>query len=417
MMEKNRGRTIRQICGRTIVRTLLLVGLALALSLGQVSARWVAAHAAGESPAPVSPAKCSPVVKQVPSPNPGSLSNTLRGIAAVNASDIWAVGDFSNHTGPGQTLIEHWTGSSWSWGTGQNPGSLSNTLRGIAAVNASDLWAVGDYRDTTGPIKMLIEHWNGSSWSMVTVPNPGSAFNILWGIAAVNASDIWAVGGFSNPTGPSQTLIEHLVGSSWSQVPSPSPGSASNFLWGIAAVNASDLWAVGDYRNPTSPGQTLIEHWNGFSWSWGTGQNPGSLSNTLRGIAAVNASDLWAVGDYRNTIGPRNSLIEHNWIRVPGLFPGSVNNFLRGIAEFFAGILWAVGRFQNTTGPGKELIERWDGFSWIRVPGPSPGSIGNELDAIARASVSPGILWAVGGFSNLTGPDKTLIEIIEECPL
>ena len=66
----------------------------------------------------------------------------------------------------------------------------------------------------------------------------------------------------------------------WSVVPSPNGSSTSN-LSAVAAVSANDIWAVGSSGNQMSGAQTLIEHWNGLSWSVVTSPNPGSIYNTL----------------------------------------------------------------------------------------------------------------------------------------
>src|SRR5438270_11754958 len=62
----------------------------------------------------------------------------------------------------------------WSVVKSPNVGQLS----GVAAVSASNIWAVGSYY--AGSVKAgqtLIEHWNGTSWSVVKSPNVGSNFN------------------------------------------------------------------------------------------------------------------------------------------------------------------------------------------------------------------------------------------------
>src|SRR5438552_19193179 len=38
-----------------------------------------------------------------------------------------------------------------------------------------------------------------------------------------------------------------LGGTCWSVVPSPNVGTSLNYLWGVAAVSANDVWAVGAY--------------------------------------------------------------------------------------------------------------------------------------------------------------------------
>ena len=77
------------------------------------------------------------------------------------------------------------------------------------------------------------------------------ALMLLSAVAAVSASDVWAVGHADSNSG-SASLTLHWDGSVWRHVPSPSPGSAGNNLSGVAAVSANDIWAVGEQ----SGGQT-----------------------------------------------------------------------------------------------------------------------------------------------------------------
>src|SRR2546421_12759221 len=58
------------------------------------------------------------------------------------------------------------TGSSWSVVQSPNVGTSSNDLNGVAVVSSSNVWAVGE--DNTN--QALIEQWNGSSWKVVSSP-------------------------------------------------------------------------------------------------------------------------------------------------------------------------------------------------------------------------------------------------------
>lgn len=101
------------------------------------------------------------------------------------------------------------------------------------------------------------------SWKVVASPNVGASDNSLTKVAVVSANDIWAVGSYVNSTNINQTLIEHWDGSAWRVVPSPSIGTSDNSLGGVAIVSASNIWAVGYYRNTTiNKVQTLIEHYS-----------------------------------------------------------------------------------------------------------------------------------------------------------
>lgn len=150
----------------------------------------------------------------VNSPNLGPSDNALGAVAAVSSSDVWAVGEYLR-TGASsitQTLTEHWDGSSWTYIPSPNFGSLGNTLYGVSASSSNDAWAVGFYRNDgdSSPTQTLIDHWDGKQWNVVSSPSPGAGGdNILGGIVALSANDVWAVGGYDNG-GSTHTLIEHF---------------------------------------------------------------------------------------------------------------------------------------------------------------------------------------------------------------
>jgi len=53
----------------------------------------------------------------------------------------------------------------------------------------------------------LIARWNGTAWKQEASPSPGRG-SVLRGVAATSASNVWAVGDFSNG-GPSQVFAIH----------------------------------------------------------------------------------------------------------------------------------------------------------------------------------------------------------------
>src|SRR5205085_12498998 len=111
--------------------------------------------------------------------------------------------------------------------------------------------------------RLLAELWHGTAWSVVASPNVGTGSNYLYGVAVVSANDVWAVGYYINGSfnATDETLVEHWDGTSWSVVPSPNLDTNYYYLYGVAAVSANDVWAVGKYRNDTYIDQTLVEHY------------------------------------------------------------------------------------------------------------------------------------------------------------
>src|SRR6185437_12620256 len=127
-----------------------------ALSLTTTEAHATAASLKISQNEVSSPSRCNWSV--VPSPN-GNGNSGLRGVAAVSAHDIWAVGSSSSQRDSAQTLIEHWNGRQWSVVTSPNPGPMYNTLYSVSAVSANDIWAVGVYANDAEVTQTLTMHW------------------------------------------------------------------------------------------------------------------------------------------------------------------------------------------------------------------------------------------------------------------
>src|SRR5258708_983260 len=326
--------------------------------------------------------------------SPSYRQSYFSSVAAISASDIWAVGNYlTNNSGPSGTLIEHWNGSTWSITPG--PAIAGSSLNGVAALASNDVWAVGaNYNTTIRRYQTLTEHWNGSSWSVVSSPNPSNLSGqvSLNSIVAISANDIWAAGDSQIGNGNYQTLIEHWDGTQWSIIASPNVGSSSfsNYLYGIAAVSSNNVYAVGMYMtNPGYTRQTLIEHWNGTQWSVITSPNVGTIPSGLEGVSVVSANNIWAVGFY----GPQSAnqpLVEHwdgsQWNVVSSPNVGSGTNALLAIKAISATNILAVGysTISSSSNVTQTLIEHWNGTQWSVTSSSSPGTYRNSLNGIAR---------------------------------
>jgi hypothetical protein len=314
-------------------------------------------------------------------------------VAAVSANDIWAVGYYADGA-TSRTLIEHWDGSTWSLATSPNVGTGSNYLEGVEAVSANDVWAVGFYLNGATR-QTLILRWNGSAWSVVSSPNSGSNDNFLYNVEVVTASDAWAVGYYYYGS-INQTLILRWNGSTWSVVPSPNIGTNTNGLQGITAVASDDIWAVGWYNNGTVY-RTLTLHWNGAIWATVASPNQGATGNYLYDVKAIAANDVWAVGAYGNT-GTYQTLILHwngnTWSVVPSPNVGTGSNVLLGIAAVSANDIWAVGYYATGTTTERTLVQHWNGSAWDVVSSPNMEVDENRLSAVAV--VAQDYVWATG---------------------
>jgi hypothetical protein len=137
---------------------------------------------------------------------------------------VWAVGYHSTN-GLIQTLTEHWNGSSWSVVSSVDAGQYLNFLYAVTTTSSSNAWAVGYYDGAAGT-QTLIEHWGGS-WSVYAGPNPSANTNILYGAAATSINDAWAVG-FQDSSGKNRALIVRYNPCTGTQTPSPTPGGPTD---------------------------------------------------------------------------------------------------------------------------------------------------------------------------------------------
>src|SRR5258708_4212232 len=191
-----------------------------------------------------------------------------------------------------------------SWMIVSIPSVPGATLSGVAAVSASDIWAVGGQGPNQVNETSLIEHWNGTAWSVVA--NPGTVS--LSGVTALAPNNVWAVG----RTGSDGTAeILHWNGTRWSVVPSARPPTYGDILRlsAVTAISANDIWAVGIDFFTTGEGDTtnrsLAEHWNGSTWSIAGAPAPVvGGGHPLTGVATLPSTDASASPAQAVTVTP-----------------------------------------------------------------------------------------------------------------
>ena len=137
-------------------------------------------------------------------------------LAAVTISPDgvpWAVGSFLASHKKSRTLIEQLGPTGWTIYASPSRGAANNFLTAVAATSVTNAWAAGQ-SDSHG-IKTLVEHWNGGSWVIQKTQNKGTEFSVLQGADGTATNNAWVVGYFGASGGDQQTLIEHWNGSAW----------------------------------------------------------------------------------------------------------------------------------------------------------------------------------------------------------
>jgi hypothetical protein len=317
-------------------------------------------------------------------------------------------------TGLGSTAASAVTCQAWTGGQPANPGDTGSgdSLSGVDVLSACNVWVAG----VTGDRHTLIEHWTGgSTWTVVPSPSPGAGLNFLTSINGISPNDIWAVGTDSNADGSAeQSLILHWNGTRWLQTPSPSPGTFTQ-LTAVHEISASDAWAVGTYTTDTGTA-TLTLHWDGTSWTQKPSPNPGpgpGANSELTSVTATSGGDVWAVGDFiSNTQNVAVSTLVLHWdgtswkqAASPNPEPDSIDR-LTGVSATSPNDAWAVGFFANGTAD-QTLILHWDGTSWTQKPSPNPFEDDN-LSGVAATSAGSAVAVGTGQTAAHGGRNVTL---------
>jgi hypothetical protein len=351
---------------------------------------------------------------QVPSANFGNQDNVLAGVSAASATDVWAVGAFiPGPAGVLNALAHHFDGTRWTAFPLPNVGAQQNILQAVSMPSPGKAWAVGDFINGRFQQQTLIEHFDGTVWSVVPSPSPGALQNILYGVAAITDTDVWAVGAQEDANDVWHTLTEHWDGSTWSVVNAVDAGTSGNQFYAVKALATNNVYAIGQQAGAGFPNDALIEHWNGTTWSVVTSPAGGSGSALPLGITAT-ASSLTLVGEQETDTVPYTSYVAAgaptalSIQSTPNLGTGENDPFAVAIAN--DGTTWVVGWAINTTSALHDplVLQGVNGvFSLVSVPNPATGG-DSGFEAIT--AIPGGGLWAVGVTATSKSNYSTLIE-------
>jgi hypothetical protein len=356
---------------------------------------------APEAPAPESTSQSWKIVQG--SLLSGDDFDVLSGSFVASAQEAWAVGEQRSETGEAFTaLAEEWTGSTWKVVPSANLGASSSgsVLNAASGTGPDDVWAVGaNSGSSTGG---LIEHFNGTGWTATAAVSGEPATSTLAAVSADSPSDVWAVGVSAISTAHNsfrQPLIEHFNGSSWSVVQGAFKGEEEDDqLIAVDAVSPTDVWAIGTAKPRASysgAGQTVVEHYNGGAWSIVQTAETATATH-LHAITGASPDDIWAAGEEGDS-----PVIEHyngtSWSVIGGSVVEGKSGLL-SIAELSPSDVWAVGR---------GVSEHYNGTTTSVVASQSEEA---SLEARAEnvSGISGGPLFAVG--SEHGGNDALILQ-------
>ncbi len=340
----------------------------------------------------------------VPSVNGTASGNEAVAISADSSSDAWSVGYYFNASGVPAALAQRWNGSKWAAVGIHNGSNYGSVLDTVSAYSPTVAFTGGYYNN--GKINVpLLEKWNGSTWTITPSPSVGTYGGDILGIVALSATNAWAVGLVytSNAQYPTtKTLIEHWNGTAWSIFPSPNVNTIENTWGSITAISPTDIWAGGIYsKSQVGYHSTLAAHFNGSTWTLSYPRSPTSTSSNINAISAVSTNFVYASGDYydgTNTMQFRTLPQYWNgkaWVGQATTDESTFQTDIGGLAAVSTTEVMHVGHYVNAAGQNIQFAMLWNGTHMLNTVLPTLSSPGSFLNG---ASTIPKTLdiWASG---------------------
>jgi hypothetical protein len=356
-------------------------------------------------------------VETSPNTSNANRRDDLFDVACPTATACVAVGDTSDsHYDNPTGLVERWNGSKWSvQATAAIAGNPHTEFDSVACSSPSACTLVGEETTGTGtPTRALVERWNGSKWSVQATPTPASGKGALYGVACVNATSCYAVGDSLAKNG-NPPLIEHWNGKTWTIQTVPHPAGVPYSFYTIACRSNTDCTAGGEVDGANGAGTTLMMHWNGSKWSLeATPATPGH-SAFINDVRCPSATQCLAAADTYTPVGV-NAISDvsgvaeewngHTWTMLPTapLASGTTSDFFAVACPAVSKCV-IVGDVEGT-GLFAPLAEHWNGSTFTMDTTQADGSF-SYFDSV---NCNGAACVAVGAFDSTSGLDRTLVE-------
>ncbi len=265
-----------------------------------------------------------------------------------------------------------------TWSTVTTPATDPTTftfLNGVSCVGPEFCMAAGQTQ-VGGNDAPLVERYNGTTWSIMTVPMPtGGNGSYFTGVSCTGPTFCAAVG-VQFPAGFQQNFAEVWNGTTWALTTTPDrSASANGSLSGVSCVSPTFCLAVGgDAASGTD--ETVVERWDGTSWTLVTDAPSSTLQPELNGVSCFSTSFCAAVGaSFAGTEVPFTELWNGTaWtVAATPSVSGATQTLLSTVSCALPTMCEAAGYQDNGSSSGN-LVEQWNGSAWALQSAPNPPS-------------------------------------------
>jgi hypothetical protein len=319
--------------------------------------------------------------QQLPA-TPGVTGPLFEAVSCSTATDCTAVGRaYTDHT---IMLAGAWDGTSWTLRTIPNS-SLPSDLDNVSCTAPNACIAVGSSLDPIGLYSTpLAVAWDGTTWTVQSMPaNPLGAYGSgLYGVSCRSASSCVATG-YEYDATTFHPFALTWDGSAWTvqHVPEPADSRAAT-VYGVSCTGPAACRTVGYYYAPSYQSVTLAASGDGASWSLESSRNGVTAFGTgFYSVSCTSTTACTAVG-FSGTGKPWNEAFAERWngsrwtIQPLPAHEG-FGTQLMGVSCSADDACAAVGfRKRDENGATSALVaETWDGTSWTDPPVAEPADM------------------------------------------
>jgi subtilisin family serine protease len=265
-----------------------------------------------------------------------------------------------------------------SWWMTENA-DLGGVMRGVSCTVGISCVAVGDslLSAQNGDFALGAVLFEGD-WSMAKTAEAN--WPTLEDVSCTAGDTCTAVGSRLESSWR-KTLVERWNGSTWTTQTSPTPVNAGGTLSlsGVSCVSSEEACgAVGSYWDSVASRKVpLAMSRSGSTWTLRTVPTSGTpYSAQLGDVACTSSSHCFATGDYRATISSATQPLLEYWngstwaLKTPPLPSGTAEAALDGVSCTSSSACTAVGFYATSqAGSRHPLIMRWNGSTWALQTG------------------------------------------------
>jgi len=317
-------------------------------------------------------------------------ANSLSDITCPTVGSCVAVGDYRDANLNLDGQIETLADGTWTAIEAPVPGDVPTTgsfgvsFNGVTCPAPGSCVAVGAFNNfavTPFQTQLFVDSLSDGTWTATDVPLPENASVSYYdsdewnGLACPVLGSCVAIGQYVDTSGQTDGLVETLSDGTWSASEAPVPPSTATSqdlsLDSIACPGAGSCAAIGEYWTVTDglegPGEGVIETLSGGVWTDTVAPVPANASGatvgdllSLQGVACGAAGSCIVVGDYLDTTGQTDGLIETQsdgtWSAAQAPLSGDASDRpsdLQALSCPAAGSCTAVGSVMPTTTAGR----------------------------------------------------------------